>query len=194
MVYMITCAHRPYLPSGLDTETITVEALPVDAQKLNQPTKDDGSVFLLCLAIPSDDNSMDDDSLAPPASENAEAKTRSWISAFRRCQTFTLSSLSIPSKNHDPQLDTALETQQTVLGLLASGLPLPKSPSVQMADMRVHSGTGPGEAQAHAGGAGDGEREERGWWSLRFQQVFRELQRQDLALALAAAASSEVDS
>ncbi|GLB42761.1 hypothetical protein LshimejAT787_1202100 [Lyophyllum shimeji] len=179
----------PNVPSVLAPgSTIKVEALTVDLDKLNQPTTpDDGSVFLLRFAVPND---IHGDDAAPPSSETKDSTTRSWMSAFRRSRKFTLVSLCTLSKKHDPQLDTALETQQTVLGLLASGLPMPKSPSVQIADMRARAGGADGDRE------GEGEREERGWWSLRFQQVFRELQRQDLALTLAGtadASSSLVD-
>ncbi|KAF8063386.1 hypothetical protein FPV67DRAFT_1782886 [Lyophyllum atratum] len=166
-----------------DPNTITIEALAVDSHKLNQATTmDDGSIFLLRLAVPSDDASAHTDD-GPPASDRETARD-SWISAFRRCQKFTICSLSTPSRSHDPQLDTAFDEQQTVLSLLASGLPLPKSPSVQMADVRQSMARG-GEGAVEAYDATMQEREERGWWSLRFQQVFREVQRRDLVLALA---------
>jgi serine/arginine repetitive matrix protein 2 len=101
-----------------------------------------------------------------------------WLSAFERCYHFTLRSLSSPSPSggsHRPHLDLDLDTQQSVLSILACGLPLPKSPSIQLVDL----------ANGPAGDPGQLEREERGWWSLRFQQVLREVQRrQDLHLPM----------
>jgi hypothetical protein len=56
--------------------------------------------------------------------------------------------------------------------ILASGLPLPKSPSFQKEE----------EAKGVVADAVQMEREERGWWSLRFQQVLHEIQRMDIQL------------
>ena len=90
-------------------------------------------------------------------------------------------SLSFPSHSgqylpHGPHLDLEQDTQRGVMAILNSGLPLPKSPSIQLAD--------PGRAgTADPSNDHDKEREERGWWALRFQQVLREVQRQDPMLS-----------
>ncbi|KAG5643846.1 hypothetical protein DXG03_009577 [Asterophora parasitica] len=156
--------------------TFTLEVLPLDAQKLNQPTSmGDGSVYLLRLVVPKG-TSGDTESYA--CGSVPDDHVRSWLTALRRCHKHTTCSLAIPSnsKQYDPQLDIAFDKHQAVYALLASGLPLPKSPSVQMADvLSMHRGGG-GEEDAITL-----ERQERGWWSLRFQQVFREIQRQDMA-------------
>ncbi|KAF5375847.1 hypothetical protein D9615_008234 [Tricholomella constricta] len=158
-----------------DPETITVEALPVDALKLNQTTNvDEGSVYLFRFLVPKDASVDPSDDASSASVPDDEGPRRSqWLLSLRRCQKFTTCSLAIPSKQHDPQLDVAFDKHQAVFSLLASGLPLPKSPSMQMADMLG------GDAED----ATTQERQERGWWSLRFQQVFREIQRQDMALA-----------
>jgi hypothetical protein len=81
--------------------------------------------------------------------------------------------VSFPSNSsyylHGPNTDLALDTEQSILSILASGLPLPKSPSAQIE-----------VAAKHYEDDKQQEREERGWWSLRYQQVLRELQRQTL--------------
>lgn len=102
-----------------------------------------------------------------------ERKTK-WLSMLQRCAQFTLRSLSFLSHSgrrldHGPDVDLELDTHQSVLEIMASGLPLPKSPSVQL-DEAVHGEYASARQQ---------EREERGWWSLRFQQVLREMQRQE---------------
>jgi hypothetical protein len=51
--------------------------------------------------------------------------------------------------------------------LLSSGLPFPKSPSLQQQQ----------EDFIGDGGCSRREREERGWWTVRFQQILRELLR-----------------
>ena len=70
---------------------------------------------------------------------------------------------------HGPEVDLEVDTHQSVLSIMASGLPLPKSPSVQLEEV----------AHGESGNPRQQEREERGWWSLRFQQVLREMQRRD---------------
>ena len=104
------------------------------------------------------------------------------LSALRRCHAYTLRSLSFPSHTgqylpHGPHVDLELDTQHSVMAILNTGLPLPKSTSVQFNDLdRLRSVSRANET--------DQEREERGWWTLRFQQVLREFQRQDPMLAL----------
>ena len=70
----------------------------------------------------------------------------------------------------DQRAASATAVQQPVLSLLAAGLPLPKSPSMQMAELAC-------------GGSEQQEREERGWWSKRFHEVFAELSVQEVAVA-----------
>lgn len=103
------------------------------------------------------------------------ASRSKWRTAFEQCHHSTLRSLSFPSHSgaylaHGPGVDLEVDTKQSVMSILASGLPLPKSPSLQMDEVK----------QGILGDATQLEREERGWWALRFQQVFRELQRQEL--------------
>lgn len=95
-----------------------------------------------------------------------------WKSAFERCLHFTLRSLSFPQSGDylAPGADHQSDTRKSLLSILASGLPLPKSPSIQMQEL--HASKDP----MHQ------EREERGWWTLRFQQVIRELYRQGFSL------------
>ena len=62
-----------------------------------------------------------------------------------------------------------VDAHLAISSLIGSGLPMPRSPSGQFAQ------TGGMEESRFLGD----EREERGWWSLRYQQVFREFQRQD---------------
>ncbi|KAI0337858.1 hypothetical protein BDW22DRAFT_1363638 [Trametopsis cervina] len=121
--------------------------------------------------------------LSPPTrltdSERATA-----TNAFRRCHAYTLRSLSFPSHSgqylpHGAHLDLEQDTQRSVMAILSTGLPLPKSPSIQMADTGRAGTADPSTDH-------DREREERGWWALRFQQVLREMQRQDPMASLQA--------
>jgi hypothetical protein len=90
------------------------------------------------------------------------------LTAFLRSLQFTLSSIANPDYRAGLVDLEQQDTERTVESLLASGLPLPKSPSLQMDENMQQNGNGRRR-----------EREERGWWSLRFQQVLRELQRKD---------------
>jgi serine/arginine repetitive matrix protein 2 len=81
-------------------------------------------------------------------------------------------SLSFPTHSgrylaHGPSVDLAADTKGAVVALLAAGLPFPKSPSIHIEE-EARGALAPGVAV---------EREERGWWALRFQQVLREMQR-----------------
>ena len=60
-----------------------------------------------------------------------------------------------------------VDTHHALSSLVASGLPFPRSPSGQLPDLWLND-------EGHMKG---NEREERGWWSLRYQQVFREFLR-----------------
>lgn len=173
MVHLLACmsCFQFLIHFIVDPSLIVLDVLPVDVSKLNRGVStDNGSLTILRFIVPKEQ--------APTLSKNAQVPTirddvHSWISAFQQCFRYTLHSISLPPHpRYDPHLDLAIDTHQTVFSLLASGLPLPKSPSIQDADFQH------GEAKDST----REEREERGWWSVRFQQVFRELQRQNMAL------------
>ncbi|KAL0067025.1 hypothetical protein AAF712_006014 [Marasmius tenuissimus] len=104
-----------------------------------------------------------------PESTDTTSNRESWISALRRACKPTLAAMSNPSLNEQERrsmtgLNEALDSHSSRIldTILASGLPPPKSPSMQL-----------------GGTEGDCvklEREERGWWSMRFQQVLKEMQ------------------
>jgi hypothetical protein len=74
-------------------------------------------------------------------------------------------SLSARTLTTDEENDTLGAT----LSIMSAGLPLPKSPSFLLRT-----------SEREMGDAREAEREERGWWTLRFQQVLRQLQREDM--------------
>lgn len=129
---------------------------------------ENSAIVSVRFSIPKDAPS-NSTSRAHPEGENAH-----WLSTFQRCSKYTRRLLSFISQSgghldHGPDVDLELDTHQSVLSIMGSGLPLPKSPSVQLEDV----------ANGEPGSSRQQEREERGWWSLRFHQVLRELQRQD---------------
>ena len=141
-----------------------LHVLPMEVDQLDNGILSDASATSLFLHLPNNQTS---------ASQHSDARKR-WWSAFDRCYHFTLRSLSFPTYSgkylsQAPGTDRDEHSRQTVMSILASGLPLPKSPSVQIA-----------EAQKSAvGDAALREREERGWWALRFQEILYELQKDD---------------
>lgn len=99
-----------------------------------------------------------------------------WLLALRQCSRTTLRKLTFVGHDHQDELflgsDKQFDTRIAVSSLVGSGLPIPRSPSGQFPDSyQEKDGVLTGE-----------ERQERGWWSLRYQQIFREFQRQDSLL------------
>ena len=97
-----------------------------------------------------------------------------WLLALRQCSQSTLRKLIFPG-HQDTCSDQLVDAHLAISSLIGSGLPMPRSPSGHLPQ------TG-GIEEEDGGFLGD-EREERGWWSLRYQQVFREFQRQESFLS-----------
>jgi serine/arginine repetitive matrix protein 2 len=131
-----------------------------------------------CSIAPMSLEDVEDGVISPTSSVlelalHASAHTRAaWADALRACARYTVRSLSFPTHSgrylaHGPSVDLAADTKGAVVALLAAGLPFPKSPSIHIEE-EARGALAPGVAV---------EREERGWWALRFQQVLREMQR-----------------
>ncbi|KAI0660284.1 hypothetical protein C8Q70DRAFT_85619 [Cubamyces menziesii] len=120
-------------------------------------------------------------SIAP--SEPPETNPLELLKALRKCHHHTARGLSYPSLPAIITDDLELDTRQSLAGILSSGLPLPKSPSMQFEEAARDNGQVPGVPNGEDAGM-RGEREERGWWTLRFQQVLREMQREEVPVAL----------
>lgn len=103
-----------------------------------------------------------------------------WLNSLRQCCKNILRKLTFITYSNQGESsdllgsDRLLDTHLVVSSLTASGLPIPRSPSGSLPETCTVGGD-------RVSGSSD-EREERGWWSLRYQQVFRELQRQDSGL------------
>jgi serine/arginine repetitive matrix protein 2 len=109
-----------------------------------------------------------------------EPLTPSWLESLQASARYTIRSLSFPTHSgkylaHGSNVDLQSDTKLSVMSLLAVGLPVPKSPSLQLDELLA----------GHEGESRNLEREERGWWSLRFQQVQREVQRLEGPIAFA---------
>jgi hypothetical protein len=151
---------------------IVLDLLPIEPSELDTGVIPDNSpVTTIHLAVQSFGSSN-----KHPELDN-DGVLQEWLSAFQQCFQFTLRSLSFPSPSgrylvHGPNVDLEADTRESVMAILNSGLPIPKSPSIQMEDAQLGY---PEDTRRQ-------EREERGWWSLRFQQVLREMQRQEVPL------------
>ncbi|KZT01281.1 uncharacterized protein LAESUDRAFT_815982 [Laetiporus sulphureus 93-53] len=98
-----------------------------------------------------------------------------WLAALHQSQEHTTHALSFAgfsyasssggSSGLDINSDLHQDTFQAMKSIVSCGMPLPKSPSMQFQEKRDEVGQ-------------EREREERAWWSLRFQQVIRDVQRQ----------------
>ncbi|KAF9072476.1 hypothetical protein BDP27DRAFT_1400887 [Rhodocollybia butyracea] len=105
----------------------------------------------------------------PTTSSNPSRE--SWLSAFQRSSQSTLRILSNPSFSHSggnfdrPNQLLEKDRRRILESILETGLPFPKSPSLQLADE---------SASIETNDATQMEREERGWWSLQFQQLLME--------------------
>jgi hypothetical protein len=150
-----------------DSSQIVLDLLPVDLENIaTGRIPDSGQVITLSLSVP------------PVSSSGAQLDMaglsrlrHNWVSAFQECAEYTLRALSFPTESGKlaaPTPGLAWETgknnpQTSASAIVTSGLPLPKSPSTQAAEQHDDSA--------------EQEREARGWWGLRFQQVLREMQR-----------------
>ena len=127
--------------------------------------------------------------LPPSSGGGGGGDTPALLEALRKCRQHTVRALSFPALQGDAMGDLEIDTRQSLAGILSAGLPLPKSPSIQQLEdgARAHQPRKAAGAHLGAGADADGEREERGWWTLRYQQVLRELQREEVPVALGVA-------
>lgn len=147
-----------------DSGQIALDLLPVDLENIaTGRIHDSAQVIMLTLSVPSVSSSgmqLDIPSLS--------RLRHNWVSAFQECAEHTIRALSFPTQSGKLAVPISgfscdLDPQSSVTSISESGLPLPKSPSQQMAEKTAD--------------AAQQEREARGWWALRFQQVLREMQR-----------------
>jgi hypothetical protein len=128
--------------------------------------------------------------VTPLPEEQHMKQSKPWAASFRRSMHNALRGIANPMATNlmDDVLPAFLEdTFAKVESILTSGLPLPKSPSLQAEQgtferdhrdrHRLHQATNLNLDSTKL------EREERGWWTLRFHQVLREMGQQDLSMA-----------
>jgi hypothetical protein len=104
-----------------------------------------------------------------PVEQLTEAKEK-WMAALDRTYGYTLRSLTFPSLVTGASCNaTSNMARSSVMSLLSSGQPLPKSPkqqpSIQTDGDRDHVGQD------------EHNQLDRRWWSQRFSEVLREIER-----------------
>lgn len=147
--------------------SISLDLVPLTSEELERGhANSKGRVLTVSLSRGSSRSSVSEASVQC-------AILKEWLVPLRQCCQHTLRSLSSPSaKGQLAHMSKESEISQSVLSILASGLPFPKSPSMQLHSVEL----------GQAGDAEQQEREERGWWSLRFHEVLREIQGREVAL------------
>lgn len=155
--------------------SITLELLPLSPSQL-QTGVIDGETRLSSVTI----------SLSP---DTLPTERSALLAALQESHKHTVLSLSFPSFSntyltHGPSVDLELDTQRSLKAIMDSGLPLPKSPSVQEWEKMSKTSTRAEDGPNHFDDPVEGERQERGWWTLRFQQVLREMQRKEPTIAM----------
>jgi hypothetical protein len=105
---------------------------------------------------------------------DCQDRRKKWLSSFEKCGRVTILSLDFPLR---------FDLHQGLAGFggmenfnadkyrkeAGGGLPLPKSPSMQV---QAHN-----RRQRRRSDFAQTEREERDWWSFRFKEVYLEMQR-----------------
>lgn len=97
-----------------------------------------------------------------PTEQMNEARDK-WLAALDRCFGYTLRSLTFPFAASDPSEGSQSSLGSSVMGLLASGMPLPKSPSL--------------EVGAYGNKQKDTQDGDPEWWSQKFKDILREIER-----------------
>lgn len=119
-----------------------------------------------------------------PSSLIHEAR-RKWFAAFKQCNMHALRTLVYPEAGGGGG-EEGDDFEECLGKIRGAGLPMPKSPSQQMISQMQQNHQnhgyqhGFGQAQGQIGQERDvvnGEREERGWWALRFQMMMKEMRR-----------------
>lgn len=152
----------------IENIVLSLEAIALDANQLDENSTEFRSspfqaIDLVILPGDSEDSQID--------SSQAMA-LEPWLLALRQCSQSTLRKLIFPG-HQDTCSDQLIDAHLAISSLIGSGLPMPRSPSGHL----------PQNGAMEEGRFLGDEREERGWWSLRYQQVFREFQRQDSFLS-----------
>lgn len=145
---------------------IQVDLLPMSLQDFGDKpsirTDQVSKIFTLHLTLPTTGNARLN---LQPTEQMDEAKNK-WLAAFDRCYGYTLRALTFPSVAPKSSENSQEIRGSSVMDLLTSGTPLPKSPSYQ-GDLPESEQWDPSQREDR-----DSER-----WSRKFKVVLREIER-----------------
>lgn len=165
-VDICTTTRRLFNCESTDNFNVVLELLPTHPQVLAKNIiLKDATVISVCFAL----------SLKTKTTSQQDLRTpQMWLSALRKCEQSTISAVTAPVQLGDFVVGDGWtcaedDLQHPSQAILTTGLPIPKSPSLQF----VEANTGKDSEARQL------EREERGWWFLRFRQVAQEMRRHD---------------
>jgi hypothetical protein len=148
--YLYTRVGATFQTLLLVASTIVLDVVPMinpNELQLN------GSIRTIRLGI--------QDTEEAPAADHLQT----WSSALSRCQRTTLNLMIMTTVGISVSSLLGSHSDDKLTSIIRSGMPFPKSPSMQVEGQRVY-------------GDRDGrelEREARGWWSLQFEKVMKEM-------------------
>ncbi len=135
---------------------IVLDLLPLDVRSTEAPRSSATRVYLSLR-----DSSKVLPDTVPSVLDDARQQ---WNAAFSRCYVYTLRSLCFPTAYNSTNRPKEMRPK-TILSVLASGQPLPRSPSLQLQDPHLDPT--------------NQEREERVWWAARFRRILEEVTLRD---------------
>ena len=148
---------------------IHLQLISVNAQSLKNDTVPQfATITHVVLQLPSEPELTGGHQASPP--DNIAP----WMSAFVKCAQDTLQLLSCPGPRKAIPTERSKDTLMAVSSLVSSGLPIPKSPSGHLPEILAphlpdeYRMKGDNEVR-------ELEREERGWWQIRYRQVLGEI-------------------
>lgn len=159
-----------HLPSYI--AEIHVQLIPINAQSLKNDTVPQfAAITTAILQLPSEPELTGGHVGSLPASQDIKP----WISAFIKCAQDTLQLLSCPGPRKAIPTEKSQDALMAVSSLVSSGLPIPKSPSGHMPELLARHLPPLAEYQTRGDEVRELEREERGWWLIRYRQVLGEI-------------------
>lgn len=149
-------------------EQLSLDCIPLNLDNIDSESfPDPAALYTVVLSVP--DPNLRHSPSAPSGTSKLARTREDWLTTFQKSIEHTLRSLSFPTTASSSDLD--LDTRQSIMNIISAGLPFPKSPSIQVDEVLM--GVVKDDTMM--------EREERGWWEVRFQQVLRETWRDSSA-------------
>jgi hypothetical protein len=157
--------------SGREEHVLELDLIPISDLQLDQTHTDEDT--LTSTSVSSIEISVD---LEHQGDADRHERRKRWLASLEKCWRATTLSLEFPLRfdlhqglaGFGGMENFNADKYQKAMG---TGTPPPKSPSMQVQAQNRRQRRRSGFAQA--------EREERDWWSLRFKEVYLEMQRDE---------------